>query len=117
MHIGVRQPRVRALLARLLEAGLRAVDPAAAVRQHVRRAGVRLHVGRHRYDLREYSRVVAVGAGKASARMGVALEGALGDRLVEGLVVVKYGHGALTKTIEVVEAAHPVPDQAGRRAA
>ncbi|MGH7209101.1 MAG: glycerate kinase type-2 family protein [Nitrospiraceae bacterium] len=117
MHIGVRQPRVRALLARLLEAGLRAVDPAGALRRHVRLAGVRLHVGRQRYDLREYSRVVAVGAGKASARMAVALEGTLGDRLVGGLVVVKYGHAAPTKTIEVVEAAHPVPDQAGRRAA
>jgi len=117
MQIGVRQPRVRALLARLLEAGLHAVDPAAAVRRHVRRAGIRLHVGRQRHDLREYSRVVAVGAGKASARMGMALEGALGDRLVGGLVVVKYGHTAPTKTIEVVEAAHPVPDQAGRRAA
>ena len=117
MHIGVRQPRVRALLARLLEAGLHAVDPAAAVRRHVRRAGVWLHVGRQRYNLREYSRVVAVGAGKASARMGVALEDTLGDRLVGGLVVVKYGHAAPTKTIEVVEAAHPVPDQAGRRAA
>src|SRR5436853_1102952 len=117
MQIGVRQPRVRALLARLLEAGLHAVDPAAAVRRHVRRAGIRLHVGRQRHDLREYSRVVAVGAGKASARMGMALEGALGDRLVGGLVVVKYGHAAPTKTIEVVEAAHPVPDQAGRRAA
>ncbi len=117
MHIGVRQPRLRALLARLLEAGLRAVDPAGALRRHVRRAGVRLHVGRQRYDLREYSRVVAVGAGKASARMAVALEGTLGDRLAGGLVVVKYGHAAPTKTIEVVEAAHPVPDQAGRRAA
>lgn len=117
MDIGVRHPRVRALLARLLEAGLRAVDPAAAVRRHVRRAGVWLHVGRQRYDLRDYARLVAVGAGKASARMGAALESVLGDRLSGGLVVVKDGYAAPTNTIEVVEAAHPVPDQAGRRAA
>lgn len=117
MQIGVRQPHVRALLARLLEAGLRAVDPAAAVRRHVRRTGVWLHVGRQRYDLREYERLVAVGAGKASARMAAALEGVLGDRLVGGLVVVKDGYAAPTNTIEVVEAAHPIPDQAGRRAA
>lgn len=117
MHIGVRQPRVRALLARVLEAGLRAVDPANAIHRHVRRAGALLHVGRQRYDLRDYSRVVAVGAGKASARMGVALEDVLESRLDGGLVVVKYGHAVPTKTIKVAEAGHPVPDQAGQRAA
>jgi hydroxypyruvate reductase len=36
---------------------------------------------------------------------------------ISGLVVTRYGHGADCKRIEVVEAAHPVPDEAGRRAA
>ncbi len=61
-------------------------------------------------------RTVVVGAGKAAAAMARAVErhwqGPIG-----GLVVTRYGHGAPTRAIEVVEAAHPVPDAAGRRAA
>lgn len=117
MQVGVRQSGVRAILRRLLAAGLRAVDPAEALRRHVRRTGNVLEVGEHRYDLRDRRRVAAVGAGKASARMAAALEGILKDRLDEGLVAVKYGHAVPTRTIAVLEAGHPIPDQAGRRAA
>ena len=61
-------------------------------------------------------RVVVVGAGKAAASMAAAVESAW-DGPLEGLVVTRYGHAAPTKRIEVVEAAHPVPDAAGERAA
>ena len=56
-----------------------------------------------------------VGAGKAAASMAQAFEAAWGA--CEGLVVTRYGHGAPTRHIDVVEAAHPVPDQAGAEAA
>ncbi|SHM08918.1 hydroxypyruvate reductase [Paracoccus solventivorans] len=56
-------------------------------------------------------RVVVVGAGKASARMAEAVEAAWGP--CEGLVITRYGHARPTCGIEIVEAAHPVPDQAG----
>ena len=104
MHIALRQPRIRTLLARLLTAGLRAVDPADALRRSIRKSGAFLLVGEKRYDLRKHRRVVVVGAGKASARMAQALERLLGDRLTAGLVVVKYGHAAPTKRIDVLEA-------------
>jgi len=113
MHIGIKQPQVRALLRRLLEAGLRAADPAEAVRRCVRRTDHLLSIGRRRYDLRDYERVLVIGAGKASALMAAALEDRLGSRLLGGLVIVKYGHIAPTKKIAVLEAGHPVPDQAG----
>jgi hydroxypyruvate reductase len=61
-------------------------------------------------------RTIVVGAGKAAASMAAAVEAAWGGPL-EGLVVTRYGHGAPTRRIEVVEAAHPVPDAAGERAA
>ncbi|MFZ5708650.1 MAG: glycerate kinase type-2 family protein [Pseudomonadota bacterium] len=59
-------------------------------------------------------RVLVVGAGKASARMAEAVEAAWGS--CEGLVITRYGHGRPTKGIEIVEAAHPVPDAAGLKA-
>ncbi|MEW6163580.1 MAG: glycerate kinase [Pseudomonadota bacterium] len=64
-------------------------------------------------------RIVVVGAGKAAAAMAAAVEAAWAGRLdrVSGLVVTRYGHGVPTRRIEVVEAAHPVPDAAGQDAA
>jgi hydroxypyruvate reductase len=61
-------------------------------------------------------RLVVVGAGKASAAMARAVEGAWPGRL-EGLVVTRYGYAVPCERIEIVEAAHPVPDAAGQRAA
>jgi glycerate 2-kinase len=61
-------------------------------------------------------RTIVVGAGKAAASMAAALEAAWRGPL-EGLVVTRYGHGAPTRAIEVVEAAHPTPDAAGAAAA
>jgi hydroxypyruvate reductase len=57
-----------------------------------------------------------IGAGKASAEMARALETHWQGPL-SGLVVTRYGHGAATRWIEIVEASHPVPDQAGADAA
>ncbi|MGC9420219.1 MAG: glycerate kinase type-2 family protein, partial [Rhodovulum sp.] len=56
-------------------------------------------------------RVVVIGAGKASARMAEAVESAWGP--CEGLVITRYGYARPTQGIEIVEAAHPVPDAAG----
>ena len=61
-------------------------------------------------------RTIVVGAGKAAATMARAVEEHWTGEL-SGLVVTRYGHRAPTKRIEVVEAAHPVPDLAGREAA
>jgi hydroxypyruvate reductase len=64
-------------------------------------------------------RTIVLGAGKASARMAAAFEEAW-DRVggtCEGLVVTRYGHAVPTRAIEIVEAAHPVPDEAGLQAA
>lgn len=59
---------------------------------------------------------IVVGAGKAAASMARAFEAAWPHPL-EGRVVTRYGHAVPTARIEVVEAAHPVPDAAGLRAA
>lgn len=56
-------------------------------------------------------RVVVIGAGKASARMAEAVEAEWGP--CEGLVITRYGYGRATQGIEIVEASHPVPDEAG----
>ena len=61
-------------------------------------------------------RTIVVGAGKAAAKMARTVEDNWGDNL-EGLVVTRYGHKVDCEKIEVIEAAHPVPDAAGEAGA
>ena len=106
----------RPFLRKLITAGLSAADPYQALLKHVVLNRHSLIVGRRAYDLSHIDRIIAVGAGKASARMAQALEAVLGTRLDDGLVIVKTGHTLPTKRIAVLEAGHPIPDRAGLRA-
>lgn len=92
----------RAFLRRLFDAAVAAADPASCV------PGFLPPMPR--------GRTVVVGAGKAAAAMARAVERHWPGRL-EGFVVTRYGYGLACERIEVVEAAHPVPDAAGVEAA
>ena len=65
---------------------------------------------------RPAGRMIVIGAGKASAAMASAVEDNYEGPL-EGLVVTRYGYAVPCERIEIVEAAHPVPDAAGIEAA
>jgi glycerate-2-kinase len=108
---------IRSLLKKLIVRGLDAVEARQAVGRAISRNGDELVIGRRRYDLRRYERVVVLGAGKATASMAQAVEQRLGSWLNDGFVVVKHGHVVPTKRIVVAEAGHPVPDRSGQRAA
>lgn len=60
---------------------------------------------------RPKGRLIVIGAGKASARMAEAVEAHYGPS--EGLVITRYGYARPCRGVEIVEAAHPVPDEAG----
>ncbi|MBX9894507.1 MAG: glycerate kinase [Nitrosomonas sp.] len=63
-------------------------------------------------------RTFVVGAGKASAAMAAAVEAAWPDAaLLDGIVVTRYGHALPTRTVRIVEAGHPIPDENGEQAA
>ncbi len=109
---------VRELAWRIMRAALGAVEPGAAVREHLHLVGDRLIVaGERPYILDEFDRVLVVGAGKAGAPMAAAVADILGKRLNGGVVVVKHGHtlddSSMAGPIEIVEAGHPIPDRAG----
>ncbi len=61
-------------------------------------------------------RCVVVGAGKSAATMAAAVEAAWPDIPLTGVVVTRYGHAVPTQRITVIEASHPVPDEASERA-
>jgi glycerate-2-kinase len=101
---------------RCFEAGVAAVLPDRLIRENVVLRGGTLTVGGLTFDLSACRRILAVGAGKASGLMAQAFEEILGDRLDAGAVVVKYGHAAPCRRIDILEAAHPYPDEAGLEA-
>ena len=95
------QRRTEPLLRSLFNAAVTAADPAARLPEHL--------------PPPPKGRTIVVGAGKASAAMAAAVE-AHWRHSLEGLVVTRYGHAAPTRRIEIVEAAHPVPDAAATAA-
>ncbi len=62
-------------------------------------------------------RTLVIGAGKAAASMAQVVEENWHDDDLEGLVVTRYAHGLDLQKIKVIEAGHPVPDEAGQKAA
>ncbi|MDD8013371.1 MAG: glycerate kinase [Acidobacteriota bacterium] len=101
----------------IFNAALEAADPGPAVSRHLSLDNGWLRSNGHSYRLAEYERLLVVGGGKAAARMGQALEDILADGIDSGLLVTRRGQAALLRRIRLVEAAHPVPDEAGMRAA
>ncbi len=96
----------------IFQAALDAANPRIAIHRYVRREGEKLLADGAVYDL-DRGRVYVVGAGKACAAMAAAVEEVLGDRIRDGVVVVKDGTALPLRRIRVVQAGHPVPDTRG----
>jgi len=88
----------KTFLTSIFEATVAAADPQRTIRDHL--------------PAKPKGRTIVIGAGKGSAQMAAAFEKAW-DGPIEGLVVTRYGYAAPCERIEIVEAAHPVPDEAG----
>ncbi|MBZ9697467.1 MULTISPECIES: glycerate kinase [unclassified Mesorhizobium] len=85
----------------IFDAAVAAADPEKTIRDHL--------------PAKPKGRTIVIGAGKGSAQMAAAFE-KVWDETIEGLVVTRYGYGAKCERIEIIEAAHPVPDAAGLEA-
>ena len=97
-------PSPRELLLGSFQAALAAADPLKIVPRHLPDP--------------PKGRTLVVGAGKAAAAMALAVEQNWpADAPLDGLVITRYQHGLLTNRISVIEAGHPVPDEAGETAA
>ncbi|MCF8104584.1 MAG: glycerate kinase [Desulfohalobiaceae bacterium] len=107
----------RKRLEAIFRAGLDRVDPLRMILDRVRLEKNRLLIDmedeNYTIDLSPFDQILILGGGKASARMALAFEKILGDRLDRGLVVVKYGHGEELSKMQVIEAGHPMPDENG----
>jgi hydroxypyruvate reductase/glycerate 2-kinase len=102
----------------IAEFTLNHVDPLAAVKSYVKLDGNRLQIGEDVFDLNTVNKIYAIGGGKATYPLAVALEEILGDRITDGFIAIKKGQkqpffetmGTLSR-IRVAESAHPIPDE------
>jgi glycerate 2-kinase len=97
----------------IFQAALRAADPRQCVFRSLQLEGDHLKVLDTTYALRPFSKIVVVGAGKATPAMAAAVEEILGDNITAGAINTKYDHGLPLKYITTTECGHPIPDQAG----
>ncbi|MEE9556389.1 MAG: DUF4147 domain-containing protein, partial [Candidatus Adiutricales bacterium] len=101
---------------------LAAADPNRAIKEAVSLEDNAIRIRRGNKVLKtirfdQINRIFVVGAGKATAAMARALEEILGDKISRGIISVKKGHDLDLKYTTVRQAAHPVPDSAGVKAA
>lgn len=105
-------------LDKIRDAALSAVDPRAAVIRHLAydEDHDQLSVDTTTWNLDPKGRLLTIAVGKAAVAMAVAVDEIFGSRLSQGIVVTKYEHAAghtLDGAWDVIEAGHPIPDQAG----
>jgi glycerate 2-kinase len=98
-------------------AGVEHVMPDKLIRAQVCISDDVLSICGEEFNLRDIQQIYVIGAGKASALMAQETERILGERISEGHVITKYGHGCKLQHINLHEAAHPVPDENGVNAA
>lgn len=94
-----------------LEAGVEAGHPRTVIRDAVTLEDETLRVADTTYDLEAYDDLVVLGGGNAAAHVAAALEGILGDRIDDGVVVTD--DPVDTEHVEVREGDHPVPSERG----
>ncbi len=92
---------------------VKAADPYRCIQNNVAIDGDVIRIGTKSYPAGIYSKIYVVGGGKASPRMGQAIEDILQDRITTGWINTKDGHSVSLKHIEVHECSHPVPDKRG----
>ncbi|MFQ5762708.1 MAG: glycerate kinase [Candidatus Bathyarchaeia archaeon] len=115
---GERSREARSLCLHALEAALQAADPKRMIRNHVRLTGERLTVLDQAFNLSEFSRIIVVGAGKASGALAEELHRILGSRISGGIVIVPRSPRVHSRIgpIEILGATHPIPSGMGMRA-
>lgn len=101
------------LIQELFLTGLNAVRPDTALKRECRIKGNQLSIDESLFSLDHFENIYIVGAGKGTAPMAKSMEEILGERLTGGIIVVKYGHTESLNKVQLIEAAHPVPDEAG----
>ncbi len=107
------QIRTRKAALSIAEAAIRRAIPYDETKKLIRCDGESVFIGDRALPLRDIEHIYVVGVGKGAYPIAAALDEQLGERISEGLVLVKKGDTRRLPHVEIAESGHPLPDQAG----
>src|SRR5262249_25975569 len=97
---------------------IKLIDPERMVKERVRLETTNLIIDNNQINLARFNRILIIGFGKASLKMGVALESILNDRITGGLVVTNaLLDNAKPERLEIMLGGHPYPNEGSWKAA
>jgi len=105
--------KARALALKSFESALKAVDPRRIIESRLSLKNSALKVNGHSFDFKKLRNIYVVGGGKAGGAMAEALERILSNHITAGFVNIPSTNKYKTEIVELHEASHPIPDEAG----
>jgi len=105
--------RGREITLDVIEHAVKAVNGYDLTKKAIHIKNEKLIIGSFECDLSKIRNIYVIGGGKATYPIAKALEEILGDRITQGIINVKRGEKRRLKYIRVIEAGHPIPDEAG----
>jgi glycerate 2-kinase len=95
----------------IFKAAVESVQPKYLMQQHLQQNDNYLIIGGQKIALSSIGKLIVIAAGKAAAAMGKQVEQQLAGLITNGICITKYEHGVPLQKLELIEAAHPVPDE------
>ena len=105
--------KLREYASKIFSTAVKAADPFEAILRSVTIQGDNVVIDGTQYPLELYDNLYIIGGGKASARMGQAIERVLGQHITGGWINTKDDHAVHLENVTVHECSHPVPDERG----
>lgn len=104
---------MRKIAEEIFLAGVEGVLPEKLMHSQVKLSEDVLQIAEKTFPLSRFKHIYVLAAGKASALMAKELENLLVEKISDGHVITKYGHGKKLKYLTLTEAGHPIPDAEG----
>ncbi len=111
IHIKENLPPAAKKALGIYEDALHAIRAGELIRRTVSLKESILKIERHSFDLNHFSRILLLGAGKASTGMGAAMGGILQGYAFESLLITKKGYATPQTSLRIMETSHPIPDE------
>ncbi len=105
--------KCRTVALECIEQAFNAADPVQLMKKKISLQKNNFQVEDCKFDLEKFKHIYVIGGGKAGGKMAQAIEEVLGEHVTAGIVNIPYGTKQKTHVIELNEASHPIPNQAG----